>query len=211
MRGAAPGVRVTAVDASRNMLDLAREHLARFGERVAFVCADLQQWSDHACADVVFSTATFHWVKDHPKLFGNIFRALRPGGWFLAQCGGAGNIARQHVRADALLRSEAFSSSFAGWTEPWEFASAEETRGRLVAAGFSAVETSIELSPVVLPSAARFREYVATVILRPHLAHLSEQALRDLFLDRITELSAADAPPFLLDYVRLNMVGQRRA
>ena len=31
-------------------------------------------------ADLVFSTATFHWIKDHPALFAGIFRALRAGG-----------------------------------------------------------------------------------------------------------------------------------
>jgi trans-aconitate methyltransferase len=204
-----PRVRVIAVDGSRNMLEAAGAHLARFGDRVSFVRADLQSWSGEDAADVVFSTATFHWIKDHPTLFANLFRFLRPGGWLLAQCGGAGNIARQHARAEALLREEPFARYFTGWVAPWEFASADETRSRLVAAGFHRVETSVESAPVVLASPAEFREFVATVILGPHLARLPDEATRALFVERMTDLAAVDSPPFLLDYMRLNMRAQR--
>jgi len=204
-----PRVQVIAVDGSRNMLDAARAHLARFGDRVSFVLANLQSWSEQGTADVVFSTATFHWIKDHPTLFANVYRSLRPGGWLLAQCGGAGNIARQHARAEAVLRSEPFARYFTGWVTPWEFAAADETRTRLVAAGFQRVTTSIEAAPVVLGGAAEFGEFVGTVILGPHLARLPDEATRALFVERMTELAAADSPPFFLDYMRLNMRAQR--
>src|SRR3954452_7629542 len=39
-----PGVRVVAVDSSRAMLDVASAELAKFGDRVAFVHADLEAW-----------------------------------------------------------------------------------------------------------------------------------------------------------------------
>ncbi len=58
-----PRGRVVAVDASAEMLRVAREHLApRFGDRVAFVRADLQTLILPNPVDAVFSTATFHWA-----------------------------------------------------------------------------------------------------------------------------------------------------
>ena len=42
--------------------------------------------------DAILSTATFHWIADHERLFARLHAALRPGGRLVAQCGGEGNI-----------------------------------------------------------------------------------------------------------------------
>ncbi len=87
-----PRGRVLALDNSPAMLAAAREYLApRFGDRVSFVLADLQELADRPLpepVDAIFSTAAFHWVLDHPRLFRGLYRALRPGGRLVAQCGG---------------------------------------------------------------------------------------------------------------------------
>ena len=194
-----PRARVIAIDASHNMIEAAARHLDRFGDRVSF-----------RCADVIFSTATFHWIKDHQTLFANLHRSLRFGGWLCAQCGGGPNLALQHARADALLHSEPFRPFFSDWADPWEFASAEIAQGRLTDAGFVQVETDVEEAPVVLPDAPAFRAYMTTVILRPHLAQLPDE-LRARFVGDMTDLAARDEPPFRIDYWRLNLLGQRAA
>ena len=38
--------------------------------------------------DLIFSTATFHWIKDHDGLFRWLAQALKPQGRLVAQCGG---------------------------------------------------------------------------------------------------------------------------
>src|SRR5215218_4711092 len=61
-----PRGRVVALDASAAMLEQARGRLARFGDQVTFVEADLEQPLPVAePVDAVLSTATFHWVLDH--------------------------------------------------------------------------------------------------------------------------------------------------
>src|SRR5579863_5919184 len=87
-----PRGRVVALDSSPAMLDEARTRLAAAGN-VTFVHADLLELTPAdldgaAPVDAVFSTATFHWVPDHPRLFSNLAAILRPGGWLVAQCGG---------------------------------------------------------------------------------------------------------------------------
>src|SRR5215469_1256098 len=94
-----PHARVTAVDASQNMVAEARKTLESFGDRVEVEQLDLLNLSREQALDVVFSTAVFHWIKDHDRLFANIFRALRPGGLLLAQCGGGPNLARLRERS----------------------------------------------------------------------------------------------------------------
>ena len=63
------------------MIEAARERLARFGDRVEYVVADLgQPLPIDGPVDAILSTATFHWVPDHDALFPNLAAVLRPGG-----------------------------------------------------------------------------------------------------------------------------------
>ncbi|MGH2844354.1 MAG: class I SAM-dependent methyltransferase, partial [Solirubrobacteraceae bacterium] len=83
--GMVPDGHVYAVDAAPSMVEHTR---AALGERVTVLCQDLTELSMPEPVDVVFSNATFHWIPDHPKLFGRLAAALKPGGRLLAQCGG---------------------------------------------------------------------------------------------------------------------------
>ena len=205
-----PAGRVVAVDLSSNMLLAARAYLApRFTGQVAFARADAAALPVGPHADAVFSTATFHWVPDHPALFRSVHGALKPGGRLVAQCGGGPNIQRLHDRCAVVGRQPEFAACFDRWHGPWNFADPETTATRLVAAGFVDVRTSLEATPVVQPDAATYREFVTNVICRPHLARLPDQALRDRFMDIITEQAGHDTPPFELDYWRLNMEARK--
>jgi hypothetical protein len=107
------------------------------------------------------------------------------------------------------MSSGPYAPYFAGWDGPWEYADAATTARRLAGAGFVAVETGLEAAPVTLGSAAEYREYLATVIFRLHLARIPDAALRERFLDELTAQAVADDPPFLLDYWRLNLRARR--
>lgn len=203
-----PRGRVIGIDQSSNMVNVARDYLNTHGDRVQLLVADAASLPILEQADAVFSTATFHWVLDHPRLFRSLHDALKPGGRLVAQCGGAGNLARIHHRTEVLMREAAFAPYFAKWSDPWEFADAETTARRLADAGFEDIHTSIEQSPVVFPNAETFGTFVTNVICRPHLAHLPD-ATKDAFIDRLTQLAANDEPRFELDYWRLNLSARR--
>ena len=205
-----PGGRLVAIDRSWNMLMTARANLRPiFGDRVSFVQVSLPELPFANWADLVFSTATFHWVKDHDALFTNILRALRPGGRLLAQCGGGPNLAHAHALAEQVMHTDPFAPYFGDWPGPWEFASAETTAGRLQAAGFVEIATSLEEAPTSLATEVDYREFVSTVIYHAHLDRLPDGALKQAFIDRVTELSAQEDPPFTLDYWRLNIQALR--
>jgi trans-aconitate 2-methyltransferase len=204
-----PRGRVIGIDQSSNMVSVAREYLKAQGDRLQLLVADAAALPIREEADAVFSTATFHWVLDHPRLFRSLHDALKPGGQLVAQCGGAGNLARIHHRTDVLIRDARFEPYFAKWSDPWEFADAETTAQRLAEAGFEDIHTSIEQSPVMFPDAETFRAFITNVICRPHLAYLPDTATKDAFIDRLTRLAANDAPPFELDYWRLNLSARR--
>jgi trans-aconitate 2-methyltransferase len=179
------------------MLDKARAELRPFGGRVSFVRADLAKLELDRVADVVFSTATFHWVADHQALFDGLHRALKPGGRLHAQCGGEGNL-RRHLE----LAYRALGADRA--TYPTHFASAEASLQRLRAAGFDPARAWLKDAPTPFPDEESFRTFIAHVTLRTVVAELGERA--GAFLDRVVQDSS---PGLTLDYVRLELRGVR--
>jgi trans-aconitate methyltransferase len=203
-----PRGRAVAVDRSVNMSRVAHETLAS-APNADVAAADLYDLPFVGAFDVVFSTATFHWLRDHDRLFASLFAVLRPGGRLHAQCGGGHNLERIHHRALDLAARPEFAPHFAGWSDPWEYASAEVTRVRLARAGFHDIHADIEESPVTFADADAFRAFITTVVMRSFLARLSTEELWSAFLDRIVAQAANDSPAFTLDYWRLNMSATR--
>ena len=197
-----PGIFITALDRSQAMLAeaaalrLPRTSLVR-GDGVALPFAP-------ASFDAVFSTATFHWIPDHVRLFADLFRTLRPGGRLVAQCGGGPNLARLLARAHGLMQSPAYAGYFGTWSDPWLFATADDTRRRLADAGFESVDVALEAAPTRMAGAAAFADFIACVCVRHHIDKLPA-GVRPLFVAELTEQFAADDPPFTLDYWRLNI------
>ena len=206
-----PRGHVIAVDRSAAMLGEAERHLAPlYGDRVSFVRADLDRDRlDGLQADHIFSTATFHWVTDHARLFRALHDVLRPGGHLVAQCGGGPNIARVRQRIDTLVQAEPSVRGLAGWPGPWTFATPAETDARLAGAGFTEIETGLIPAPASFPDAAAYREFIATVVLGEHLARIPTESGRDDLLGYLTAKAAGDDSPFTLDYWRLNITARR--
>jgi trans-aconitate 2-methyltransferase len=195
-----PDGRVYGVDVAPSMAEHAQEAL---GDRATIFCQDLVELSIPEPVDVIFSNATFHWIKDHDALFAALFRTLRPhGGRLVAQCGGLGNIDAFRRLADSVAAEEPFGPYFADWHGPWNYADAESTAARLHAARFDQVETWLEPKSVTPEDP---RAFVRTVCVVRHLDLLPEK-LRDPFIDRVL---AEAGEPFVLDYVRLNMTARR--
>jgi trans-aconitate 2-methyltransferase len=195
-----PEGRVVALDASRAMLDEARRRLAGAGDRVAFVACDLLELGPAALGsdapvDAVLSTATFHWVTDHDRLFHNLASVLRPGGQLVAQCGGEGNI------AGLLAAVRSLGVERAG---TWNYASAEDTRRRLAAAGFTDVEAWTQPEPTPFEAGEPLHTFLEAVCLREHVATLPPEERRPF-----VEAVAAAMPAPVIDYVRLNIVARR--
>ncbi len=188
-----PGGRVYGVDVAPSMVEHARRAL---GAKATILCQDLIELELPEPVDVVFSNATFHWIHNHEALFAALYRAMKPGGRLLAQCGGLGNIDAFRQIADAVAAEAPFAPHFEGWRRPWNYASAEETAERLTRAGFVEVKTWLQPKRVE-PE----RAFVETVCLVRHLDPLPEE-LRPRFVDRVL---AECGQPVVLDYVRLNM------
>jgi trans-aconitate 2-methyltransferase len=197
-----PHGRVIALDVSTDMLAQARQRLTSAGEKVTFVEADLLDLSltslgVGAPVAAVLSTATFHWITDHDRLFRNLAGVLLPGGQLVAQCGGAGNIARLLAVAKRC-----------GVARPgtWEYAAADVTAERLAAAGFVDVEVWTNEEPTRFEDAERLIDYLEAVCLREAVARMGVDERREV-LGAIVEAM----PEPVIDYVRLNIIATARA
>lgn len=190
-----PDGSVVALDGSPAMIEQARVRLARFGDLVTYVVADLNRAIPlDERVDAVLSTATFHWVPDHAALFRNLAAILRPGGQLVAQFGGAGNI-------ENVMR--ALASVGDGWLGDAHFETPDATTSRLEAAGFVDIECWLSDAPTQFESGVQFESFLRTVILGAHLARLPESE-RDPFVREV----AAKLPEARIDYVRLNVVAR---
>src|SRR4051812_9050240 len=196
LRECVPDGRVVGVDVSASMIDAERK---RLGDGADLRVADLVGLDlGGETVDVVFSTATFHWIADHDALFSSLRGTLRSGGRLVAQCGGAGNIASVHAAARQAADDPEFRAYFDGWQGPWNFATPEDTERRLRAAGFGEARCWLADSPVQPDDA---REYLRTINLGAHLDRLPDD-LRYPFVDAV--LARLGERP-TLDYVRLNI------
>ena len=190
-----PRGRVIAVDASSSMVAAARE---RLGPDADVRLLDLLELDLQEPGDAVLSTATFHWIADHERLFARLHAALRPGGQLVVQCGGEGNIDKLRGVANEVRARAPYAEHFRDWQPPWNYAAPGITEERLRAAGFADARCWLAPAPT---QPEHPREFLATIVLGPHVQKLPE-ALREPYMD---DVMAALPEPVVVDYVRLNI------
>jgi SAM-dependent methyltransferase len=141
---AAMGARVVGVDGSPNMVAAAAasglDARVMNGQALGFERA----------FDAVFSNAALHWMSEDPAaVIDGVARALVPGGRFVGEMGGHGNVA---AIVTALLAVLARRGIAGGPLIPWYFPTAEEYRALLEARGFAVSEIALFARPTTLPT-----------------------------------------------------------
>lgn len=201
-----PDGTVLAVDASEAMVEASTGRFAG-DPRVRVERRDLLRLEVERAVDLVFSTATLHWIKDHEHLFERFARTLKPGGRLVAQCGGEGNITRLRAAIGQVMREDRFKEFFVRWEDPWNFADPATTRARLEAAGFEEIETWLHEEVAEFDSIEELTGYLKTAVLGQHLTFLPE-AEHEPFAAAVAMQLAAGGP-LVIDYVRLNILATK--
>ncbi len=113
------GCQVVGVDASSNMIAAAQ---ARGVDARVMDGLSLQFGPEF---DAVFSNAALHWMKQLDVVMAGVWRALKPGGRFVGECGGDGNTATIVRALDrALLRRGIDPQA----VNPWYFGTSQRLR-----------------------------------------------------------------------------------
>lgn len=202
MRLVEAGCEVVGVDASAEQVEAARAR--GIDARVA----DAARLAFDGAFDAVLSNATLHWVRDFPATVAGVHRALVPGGRFVCECGGQGNV--EAIRAAlhaALARRGVHAAAF----DPWTFRAPDEAGRQLVEAGFTV--RAIELFPRPTPLASGMEAWLA-LFAQSFLAAIAEDEraplLREVADALAPALRAADGS-WTADYVRLRFVAEKPA
>jgi SAM-dependent methyltransferase len=199
---AALGVDVVGCDASPELL------AAAAAKGLKTVLADGHDLPFEAEFDAVFSNAALHWMSRPDEVIAGVVRALRPGGRFVAEFGGMGNVAAISTGLRAVL-GEVGVDALA--VRPWYFPSPAEYRRRLERHGFRVEEIELIPRPTPLPTGmAGWLETFGD----PFLRHVPE-ADRPGVVDRVVALlepALCDAAGnWTADYVRLRFRAVRLA
>ena len=139
---AAAGARVVGVDSSPDQVAAARAR--GLDARVA----DGRALDFEAAFDGVVSNAALHWMRAPDAVIEGVWRALRPGGRFVGEMGGAGNVARITAALTAALERRGIDGPAAN---PWFFPTPEDYTGRLRSRGFQVVHMDLFERPTPLP------------------------------------------------------------
>lgn len=134
------GANVTGVDASREMIAAAcRLGLDARVVNGAELCFDQE-------FDAVFSNAALHWMTRPAAVIAGVSRALRPGGRFVGEFGGHGNVGTVREALEAELRARGIQPR-----QPWFFPTVAEYRSLLGAGGFEVTQIELFARPTPLP------------------------------------------------------------
>ena len=139
---AARGCAVVGVDASPEMIGAARALGldARVMDGTALIFANE--------FDAVFSNAALHWMKPPERVVAGVWRALEPGGRFVGECGGKGNVAAVIAGLATALARRGIDAQAAS---PWFFPDTDEYRRLLEAQGFTVDSIALIPRPTPLP------------------------------------------------------------
>lgn len=195
------GVEIVAVDASAAQVEGALRR--GLDARVA----DGEALKFEGEFDAVFSNAALHWMSRNPDaVIAGVWRALKPGGRFVAEMGGAGNVDRIAAALEAALDRRGCSGAD---TNPWYFPTAEEYAGRLAHRGFR-VDT-IALIPRPTPLPGDFADWIETF--GEAFAGILPAAERPAYVAEVTEALAPalkdSSGVWIADYVRLRFAAHK--
>jgi trans-aconitate 2-methyltransferase len=180
---------------------LAERHIAN----VVPIEASLTDFALPEQVECVFSNAVFHWILDDDALFACLYRATKPGGRLRAQCGGAGNNAHVLEAVAAVRTDPRFASHLAGFVDAKKYRTPEEATAALERAGWRDVRASLFAAPASFESDDDAALYLRTIVLRDHVARLPEPDQDPYVRAVIRETVTRHGPPYILDYLRLDL------
>ncbi|MES1935568.1 class I SAM-dependent methyltransferase [Salinisphaera hydrothermalis] len=158
--------------------------------------------------DAVFSNAALHWMRTDPQaVVEGVFARLKPGGRFVAEMGGAGNIAPIH----AALRAEADARGLDPESlDPWYFPNETTYLDRLATAGFHIERSHSFERPTQLPGDVA--DWLTTLA-RPFVTAFAEGEARDGYVAAVRERLAGEMRhrdgQWIAPYVRLRFVARK--
>jgi trans-aconitate 2-methyltransferase len=195
------GAHVIGLDSSADMLVNARKNFPE----LSFVLGDAAAFDFPEPFDAVFSNAVLHWVKNTEGAAASIARALRPGGRFVAEFGGKGNIRSIQSALRAVLGPSADEQS------PWYYPSIAEYSTVLEQHGLEVRNASLFDRPTQLQGENGMDEWLR-MFMQTYLRHYSSDRADEIIHQLVEHLRPAlyRDGVWTVDYRRLRVVALRK-
>jgi SAM-dependent methyltransferase len=203
LEAAANGARMTGVDLSPELVAAARAR----GLDAQVADATALPYPN-ACFDRVLSNAALHWMTAPEPVLGEVARVLKPGGRFVGELGGAGNVA---AIVGAITNALAQRGIEVTRAYPWYFPAPAQYRAQLEAAGFTVDRLERFARPTDLPD--DISGWLATFA-ESFLSQVPADARDALVADIRTALEPTlrrGDGRWVADYVRLRFAVQKAA
>jgi trans-aconitate methyltransferase len=198
------GVEVVGIDNSAEMVEQAR----RNHPDLRFEIGDARTFALDRPFDAVFSNAVLHWVKPPGEAVDRIRHALRPGGRFVAEFGGAGNVGHIAAAIRAALRELRLGDFDA--IDPWYFPTVGQYAAILEGCGFEVRFATLFDRPTPLEGEGGMRDWVR--MFGGAFLRAVPEALQEPFLslvERTTRPALHDEGQWHADYRRLRVVAYK--
>jgi SAM-dependent methyltransferase len=196
------GVDVRGVDASAAMVAAARAR----GVAAEEAPAEKLPFADGSF-DAVFSNAVLHWVRGQDEMMAQVHRVLKPGGRFVAEMGGHGNVAAIHVALLAVLERYGFAGAEQGVNY---YPTPEAYRRRLERHGFKVERMALIPRPTPLeePGMAGWLRTFRRGVLEELPEELRQKVINECS-DLLAQVLRDEDGSWTADYVRLRFIARR--
>ncbi|TCN22379.1 class I SAM-dependent methyltransferase [Mesobacillus foraminis] len=196
------GVSVMGIDNSSNMV----EQAYRKYPHIQFDVQDATNLSFKDEFDAVFSNAMLHWVKQPQKALQSIFQALKPGGRFVAEFGGKGNV--KLITDEVIRQLNRLESDYNPHQFPWFFPSIGEYTSLMEEAGFRVILAQHFDRPTPLQGKDGLRNWIE-MFASSMLGGLSEETIEEILLNSEEGLKNQlfQDGVWMADYKRIRVLG----
>lgn len=198
----AAGCRTVGVDAGADMIAAAR------ARGLDAHVVDGHELTFDGEFDAVFSNAALHWMLRPQEVVAGVFRALKPGGRFVAEFGGHGNVAAIRTALIAVLGQRGIDGAA---RSPWYFPTPGEYSALLRVGGFTVHSAELIPRPTPLPTDVggwldTFADHFFAAIPQADRAGVKEEVI-----DLLRPVLCDSEGRWTADYVRLRFSASRSA
>lgn len=196
---------ITGIDSSPDMINLAKKTFPPLKyPNLSFVLLDATKLDFRNQFDIIFSTATLHWVKDHLSVLRGVKRSLRKSGRILFQMGGKGNAQDIIAIVNKLITTDKYRSYFKDFSFPYNFYSPVDYKQWLNKAELSPKRIELIPKDMIQKGKEEFRGWIRTTWL-PYTERIPEN-MRELFISDIIESYSKRFPIDANGYFYIKMV-----
>ncbi len=175
------GAEVIGLDASPSMIKQAKENFPD----TCFAVGDATSLHFNEPFDVIFSNATLHWILNQDALLHGVYHSLKPGGRFVAEMGGKGNVQLMLDATRQVLLKHGYYRQ--AQVQTFHFPSLGEYTHRLEQQGFKVTFAALYDRPTLLQEGRQGVAKWLTMFAGNYFAGIGEEEKQEM-LQEITSL-----------------------